>query len=150
MPHTEWRPLSNPPSQQNLTFYLQELDALLNNALGGTSSGREFGPFQWAGSVGEYVERALIGTSPVTLTLPTSPVLNIVIVNWSPTATLTVIGTPNGGSSATLAVLQPAASGLPGGLFLRWETSTSGSAGYTALSLQASAASTPVEYFLGG
>jgi len=82
-----------------------------------------------------------VGTSPVTITLPISPVTFVYIKNTHATQTLTVIWTPNGGASATVIVLQA-------GAWINFGEATALS-GITALSLTGSGASTTCEYVLG-
>jgi hypothetical protein len=83
-----------------------------------------------------------IGASPTTITLPISPTKFVYIKNLHAVNTLTVTWTPNGGASNQVVTLQPSEAIIFCG------SNTSG--GITALSLQASGASTPVEYILAG
>lgn len=94
------------------------------------------------GTISEYSQSQSIGTSPTSITLPISPVQFLYIKNLSTTATVTVTWTPNGGSSAAIQTLQA------GAVILFSQTGTAG--GITALSLTASAASTPIEFVLLG
>jgi hypothetical protein len=98
--------------------------------------------FQYLGTIFSYSQSQNVGTSPTTLTLPVSPTQFLYIKNLSTTATVTVTWTPDGGSSASIIVLQP------GGMITYVESNTT--SGITALSVTASAASTPIEYILLG
>jgi hypothetical protein len=94
----------------------------------------------YTGTVSSFAQSVLIGTSPVTITLPGSPTNFVYIKNLSGTATLTITWTPNGGASNVVITLQP-------GGFEILDESIVGS-GITALSVTASATSTPIEYVL--
>jgi hypothetical protein len=83
-----------------------------------------------------------IGTSPVTITIPTGTANFVYIKNTHASQTLTVTWTPASGSSNVVCTLQA-------GAILMLVEAVSGS-GITALSLTASGASTPVDYFLAG
>lgn len=98
----------------------------------------------YGGTLSSVAVGTLIGTSPVTVTLPGTPVQGAFIQNLSAVAhtLLTVTWTPQGGASAAIQVLAP--SGVL--FFLNPTTETGG--GISALSLVASAASTPVQYLL--
>jgi len=96
----------------------------------------------FAGSLSTLGEAVSIGASPTTLVLPKSPTQVVYIKNLHATQTLTVTWTPNGGGSAVVQTLQPL-----GFLLLLNSNTTSG---ITALSVQASGAATPIDYFLAG
>jgi len=83
-----------------------------------------------------------IGASPTSITLPGSPTTFCYIKNLHATQTVTVTWTPNGGASNVVLTLQP-------GAFICFGEVAQGLSGITALSVQASGASTPVEYVLG-
>ena len=83
-----------------------------------------------------------VGTSPTTIALPISPTQVVYLQNQHATQTITVTWTPNGGSSAVVGTLQPS-----GALML---VETNLTSGITALSVQASGASTPLLYILAG
>src|SRR6516164_3053089 len=83
-----------------------------------------------------------IGTGATSITLPIAAVQTVYIRNTHASQTLTVTWTPNGGASAVVCTLQP------NSWILLSESNTT--SGITALSLQASAANTPVEYILAG
>jgi hypothetical protein len=88
------------------------------------------------------VSYATVGTSPVSITLPISPVNFLSVKNTHATQNLTVTWTPNGGSSNTVLTLQP-------GSGIQFQEATAGG-GITALSLTGSAAATTAEYLLAG
>lgn len=94
------------------------------------------------GTISEYSQNQLFGTSPTSIALPISPVQFFYIKNLSTTATVAVTWTPTGGSSAAIQTLQP------GAVLMFSQTGSSG--GITALSVTASAASTPTEFVLLG
>jgi hypothetical protein len=84
-----------------------------------------------------------IGTSPVSLALPVSPVTFGYIKNLHATQTLSVSWTPNGGSSNPVVVLEPGSYVIFGG-------TVAATAGVTAISLTGSGASTIYESILAG
>ena len=92
-----------------------------------------------ASAVGQQVQ---IGTTPVSIQLPVSPTHYVYVKNLSGVATVTVTWTPNGGASATILLLEP-------GSYIQFVEAATG-AGITALTLTASAVSTPVEFLLAG
>ena len=112
-----------------------------------SSSGTQ--PFQkqlsnlfFTGNVSEIANSFTVGSSPTSVSLPVSPCQFVYVKNLAPSATITVTWTPNGGSSNPVATLEPS-----GVIFL---INTASGAGITALSLEASLASTPCEYVLLG
>lgn len=100
--------------------------------------------FTFAGSVGAYTESLSVPTSPTTITLPKSPCLQLYIKNLDASNYVTVTWTPNGGGSNVVKAIRP------GGFIAFSDLDTSGSAGITALSLQANTSACLVEMFLGG
>ena len=96
----------------------------------------------FAGTECSTAQSLLVGTSATPLTLPLSPINFLYIKNLSGAATLTVSWTPNGGASATVLTLQP-------GAYIHFAEPVAGS-GVTAVSVQASAISTPIEFWLLG
>jgi hypothetical protein len=106
------------------------------------------------GTAFEETQGLVIGTTPVTITLPITPTQVVYIGNLHPTNTITVTWTPNGGTSAVVQTIgpvtqqanpQPATQGI-----LLINNNAIGATGITALSIVASAASTPIELMLGG
>lgn len=83
-----------------------------------------------------------VGTGSTSISLPISPTQVVYLQNLHASQNITVTWTPNGGSSATVGTLQP------GGCLMLVETDLT--QGITALSVQASGASTPLLYILGG
>jgi hypothetical protein len=98
--------------------------------------------FQYLGTIFDYAQGLSVGTSPTALSLPLSPAQFLYIKNLSTTATVTATWTPNGGSSAVVITLQP------GSTIIYVETNAT--SGITALSVTASAATTPIEYIVLG
>lgn len=96
----------------------------------------------YTGLASSVAQQVLIPNAPTSITLPISPVNFVYVKNLSGTATITVTWTPNGGASNVVVTLQP-------GSYVELVETAAGS-GITALSLQASVASTPVEYLLVG
>jgi hypothetical protein len=94
------------------------------------------------GTVSSFAEGSLIGTSPVTISLPINPTQFVYIRNSHATQTLQVTWTPNGGSSAIVDVLQPGSF-----LILSEQNLVSG---ISALSVVANGTATPIDYVLAG
>jgi hypothetical protein len=126
-------------SQNNISFALAQKDAAAMNLIN-----RTVGSFEYTGTVGTFLRGTLTTTGATALTLPITAVLQCYIVNTHSSATITIIGTPQAGASATLGVL------YPGGIFVNWQAASGASAGFTALSLTASATGASYEAFLGG
>lgn len=83
-----------------------------------------------------------VGTSPLAVTLPAATCFNLYVRNISGSATVNVTLTPAGGSAwVSPLVLYPTAAVI----YLGTYSSNPTAGGYTALTLQASAASTNVE-----
>ena len=117
------------------------------DANGTISITRGFGNPQLAGNFADMTINQLLASGDNALTLPGSPVQNIYIKNNAANGsgqTITPKITPNGGAQQTLAKIEP------GGVFVWWNTiNTDANGGYTAVTLNSSAANVPVEYFLG-
>jgi hypothetical protein len=126
-------------SENNLTLVVNQQDSNGVNIVN-----RTIGAISYAGIVGEFHDGLLTGTGSVTLDLPTANVLQFFFHNTHATAVITLTGTVQGGSSQTIAKIQP------GGCFANWCQSTSATAGYTALSVQSDTAGATFEMFLGG
>lgn|SRR6266850_211774 len=94
----------------------------------------------YTGTIATEGQNVIIGTSPTTITLPGSPTNFVYIKNLSSSATLTATWTPNGGASNVVITLEPTS-------FIILDESITG-AGITALSVTASAITTPIEYTL--
>ena len=106
------------------------------------------------GTAFEETQGLVIGTTPVTITLPITPTQVVYIGTLHPTNTITVTWTPNGGTSAVVQTIgpvtqqanpQPATQGI-----LLINNNAIGATGITALSIVTSAAFTPIELMLGG
>ncbi len=126
-------------SQNNVSLVLNQQDVNGTNILN-----RLIGAISYAGIVGMFSDGLLTVTTAVVQTLPTATVLNYLLHNTHATATITITATPQGGSSAVVAVVPQ------GGVFLNWCPVTNTSAGYTAISLTASVANATFEQFIGG
>lgn len=98
--------------------------------------------FAFTGTTFGYDQTLSVGTSPVAVALPVSPVQVVLVQNTSTTASVQVAWTPTGGSPQSTITLDP------GAVILLIENTTSN--GITALSLTASAVSTPVSIVLAG
>ena len=96
----------------------------------------------FAGTIAAVANGVLIPNSPTSVVLPIATVNFAYIKNNHASNTLTVTWTPNGGASNVVVTLEP------GSAIILSEATTG--AGITALSLQASGSSTPVEYILVG
>lgn len=96
----------------------------------------------FAGTISAVSGGLLIPNADTPVTLPIASVHFVYIKNLHATNTLTVSWTPNGGASNPVATLKPS------GILILIEPVTG--SGITALSLNASGASTPVEYILVG
>jgi hypothetical protein len=98
----------------------------------------------YTGTVENYGQSVLIGTSPVTIALPVSPAQFLYVKNLSTTLgnTITITWTPTSGSSNIVVILDP------GALLIFSEVTTTN--GISALSIVASLAATPIEYILCG
>ena len=126
-------------SQNNLIVNITRQDAN-----GVTVENRTVGAISFAGVSGELDIRQAPDTSQHTLDVPTPIVLQFYFRNLSPTANFTIVGTPQGGASVTLAVLPP------GAAYIVWNPVTSGAAGYTTLKYTSDTSGAPFEMFLGG
>ena len=122
---------------------------LVNQQDGSTSVNlvnRTSGQISYNGVAGEFDKRTLANdTSNHAFDLPATTVLQFYFKNTHATANITLIGTKSGGSSQTLAVVPP------GGIFLYWSPTSSGTGvGFTALSYTSDLALATAEVFLGG
>jgi hypothetical protein len=94
----------------------------------------------YTGTISEFAQQVNLASGANAITLPGSPVQFAYVRNLSTTATIIVTWTPTGGASNVVCTLQPGAY-----IILNESNTTSG---ITALSLNASQASTPCEYIL--
>lgn len=94
----------------------------------------------YTGTLSEFAQQVSLASGSTSITLPGSPVNFVYLRNLSTSATVIVTWTPNGGASNVVCTLQPGAF-----LILNESNATSG---ITALSLNASVSSTPVEFIL--
>jgi hypothetical protein len=126
-------------SQNNLSLVINQQDSTGVNILN-----RSIGAISYAGLAGQFVDGILTGTGLVAQTLPTANILQFYFKNTHATAVITITATPQGGSSAVVVKVQP------GAVFVNWCASTSGTAGYTAISLTSDTANATYEMYLGG
>jgi hypothetical protein len=98
--------------------------------------------FSFSGTAGELDIRQAPDTAQHTLDLPVTQVNQVYIKNTHATGILTIVGTVNGGSSQTIAVLEP------GSVLVVWQVVTG--KGYTDLKYTADTTGTTFEMFLGG
>lgn len=103
---------------------------------------RTIGAVSYAGAAGEFDIRSAPDTSSHSLDLPATQVNQLYFRNTHATAVITLTGTINGGSSQTIASLEP------GGILVVWQAVTG--KGYTALSYQSDTSGATFEMFLGG
>lgn len=122
------------------------------DANGTISITRGFGNPSFQGSVGDLTVNQSLANGANVIGLPISGtvtgVQNLYVKNNAAPGggTVTVLVNLNGAGLVTVAVLQP------GGIFLVWNVTSPAVAAsqYTALTLTASVANIPVEYFFGG
>jgi hypothetical protein len=94
------------------------------------------------GTVFSEAQFLSIGTSPVAIALPISPIQFLYVKNLHATNTVTVTWTPTSGASATIQTLEP------GSAILFCQNVVG--AGITALTVVASGTNTQIEYIIGG
>lgn len=126
-------------SQNNLSVNVNQQDAN-----GVDIVNRLIGVFAFAGAVGVAEQYLVPDTSSHALPQPATTSRQVLIENKHASAIVTLVGTPSGGSSVTLAKLGP------GDVFIYWNLTTAAGTGYTALSVTSDTASTPLEVFIGG
>lgn len=124
-------------SVNNLTLLINRQDADGTNV-----ENRTIGSVSFSGTAGEFEIRQAPDTSQHTLDLPTTQVNQFYFKNTHASAIITLVGTVNGGSSQTLAVLEP------GGVFCVWQATTG--KGYTDLKYTSDTSGATFEMFLGG
>ena len=95
-------------------------------------------------NVGTYEGYASLGAGDNVIPLPAATVYQVYIKNIDAANKIVVKFTPNGGALVTTVLLKPGDVCIP-----CWCTSGDGTNGITALTLNASAAPTSVEFFLG-
>lgn len=128
-------------AQNNLSVSLQQLDA------NGVTLARRIENFSYLSPiVGEWRVGNLPDTSSHAISLVglVPQPLQVMLKHTGQTGTITVVWTPNGGSSATVIVLGP------GDMIAFWQTTTNAAYGISALALTASVSTTPFELFIGG
>lgn len=126
-------------SQNNLSLVLNQQDSSGVNILN-----RLIGAIQYAGSVGHFFNGNLPNTNSLSLALPTTNCLQFLLYNADTVAVITVTATIQGGSSQTVAKVQP------GGILVYWTPVTSATAGFTAISIQSDVSDADFHCFLGG
>lgn len=114
---------------------------LTDNIAGDTSLSKAIN-LSYTGTYSAFTQSQLIGTSPVNLTLPGSPVQFLYVRNLATASgqTLTVQWTPNGLGSQNITTL------TPGAAIIFSETDTT--EGVTAVTVTAALAATPIEFIL--
>ena len=123
----------------SVSVQLQGTIAVTDN-LPGSIQSQKLINITFPGTILEFSQNQTIGTSPVTIVVPITPIQFCYIKNLSTTQTITLTWTPTGGAPLNVLVLQP------GAIQIFMETNTT--SGITSLSLTGSAAATPVEYIL--
>ena len=113
-----------------------------DSILGTTALSKQLTALSTTGTVFSEANQLTIGTSPVSISLPVSPVNFVYLKNLHATNTIVVIWTPNSGASATIITLQP-------GAFIAF-SENSGAQGISALSVTGSGAGTTLEFVIGG
>lgn len=104
---------------------------------------RSIGAISYIGTAGEYDVRQAPDTSSHNLDLPATEVNTFVFVNTHISATITLTGTINGGSSQTICKVGPGGVAVP-----VWNAAAG--KGFTALSYQSDTSGATFEMFLGG
>lgn len=125
-------------SVNNLTLVVNRQDSNGVNV-----ENRTIGSVTFNGVCGEYDIRQAPDTSSHSLDLPTTEVNNFIFLNTHASATITLTGTINGGSSQTIAKVGPGGVCVP-----VWATAAG--KGFTALSYQSDTIGATFEMFLGG
>src|SRR5262249_53050720 len=117
------------------------------DANGNTSINRGLGNPSLAGVVGDLTINQVLANGDNAMTLPAAVIFNLYVKNLAAAGSGQKIVpkvTPSGGAQQTLAALEP------GGVLLWWNViSTDNPGGYSAVTLNGSASSIPVEYFFG-
>lgn len=126
-------------AENTLTLTVQQFDDLDNTLARDVTTITDSAP-----DAGEYRRGILTTTSITAIGLPIAQVRQVRIVNTHASAKITVTWTPNGGASATIAVIGP------GDGIALWSRTTGSSYGISALSLTADIANTTYSMFLGG
>lgn len=116
--------------------------AVSDGTTGAVSLQKQVSAAMIIGSFFSEAQGLTVGTAVTNLTLPGTPVQFLYIKNLHAVQTVIVTWTPLGGASNVVTVLEP------GAVIILVETNPG--AGLSAVSLQASGASTPVEFLIGG
>lgn len=124
----------------NYSFTIQAVDSVANVAV----YNRAISNFLLTAAAWTSSDFLQVPTAGVAITLPSSPVYFVYVRNLG-TNNITLSYTPTGGSSTSL-ILAANGSGI-GGIFL-YGLSVESAGGITALSLEATTAVTPAEYFV--
>lgn len=125
-----------------LTITLQGQIAITDGASGTIALQKQVSATMVSGSAFSQAQSLSLGTSSISLVLPVTPVQFLYLKNLHSTQTVGVTWTTPAGGSQFIVTLEP------GAVIVFSETNPG--AGITAVSLQASGASTPVEFILGG
>jgi len=115
---------------------------VIDSATGLTNLTKSVSAAMIIGSSFTQMQNLNIGTAVTNLSLPVTPVQFVYLKNLHVNQTVAVTWTTPAGGSVSVITLEP-------GAVIIFTESAPG-AGITAISLQASGATTPVEYILGG
>jgi hypothetical protein len=92
----------------------------------------------------QMTEYVVLASGDNVIPLPAATCYQLYVRNNDPALIITIKMTAKGGALTTREQL------YPGDQFILWQANTGANAGYTALTLNASAANALVEYFIGG
>lgn len=126
----------------SITMGLNGNISVTDSSTGTVALTKIFSGLMMVGTAFTEIQSIAVGTTPVVLGLPISPVSFLYLKNIHPSQSLTVTWTYNGGASNPILNLQP------GSMIMFVETFTN--AGITALTITGSAVGTTVEYIIGG
>jgi len=115
---------------------------LIDSTTGAQAFVKQFANLLFVGSATEMSQSTLLASGANAISLPVSPVQFLYLKNLHISNTIAVTWTPTGGASAIVGTLEP------GGSIIYINQTTGG--GITALNLNASGASTGVEFLLVG
>lgn len=128
-------------SQNNVSLVLNQQDVNGVNVLNRVFSV----PGYISGTAGQFTDGILPTTGSTSITLPTTNVLSLFVLNAGSTGDITVAWTP---ASATGSVI--AGKLNPGGALMLWNSISGASGSISALSLTADLVNQPYQLFIGG
>lgn len=127
-------------AENTLSLSVQQFDDLDNTLARRVATVTDSSP-----SAGDFRGKGILTTTSITaIGLPIAQTRQVYVRNTHASAKITVTWTPNGGASATVAVIGP------GDAIALWSQTTGSSYGISALSLTADIANTTYEIYLGG